>query len=162
VVGATTAVRAVGLDLAVDAAARLHRRAGERWRLDGDGHELNADDWDGPDFWTFGLTGDLGRDDPEVAWDFVCRLIDAVAGDDERVLSLVGAGALEDFCHLAGTTSIDRIEDRAASNDACRRALGEVRPTVKPRPDAEIPGEYVPGPELPPEIYPGIRCAAGF
>jgi L-threonylcarbamoyladenylate synthase len=161
VVRATTAVRAVGLDVAVAAAARLHGQAGERWRLNGDRHEPSADDWDGPDFWTFGLTSDLGRDDPEVAWDFVCRLIDAVAGD-ERVLSLVGAGALEDFCHLAGTTFIGRIEDRAGTNDAFRRALGEVWPTVKPPPDAEIAEGYVPEPELPPEIYARIRSAAGF
>jgi L-threonylcarbamoyladenylate synthase len=157
--GEAAGIRAVGLDVAVQAASRVARRAtGRSAEL---GRALEPEEWDGPDFWAWQTGWNLGRGDPELGWDFVCRLIDAVA-HDEGALSLVGAGQLEDFCRAAAPAFIDRIEERARTNRAFRSALGEVWPGAEPPPDAWVPDGYVRGgPRIPPEIYARMRRAAG-
>ena len=142
------AVRALGIDAAVEAAKRLAERV------------ASGGDFDGPDFWAFLLGMQLGQGDPELGWEYVCRLVDAVA-DQEAVLSLVGAGWLEDFCWFAAPAFIDRIVERARLNDAFRAALGEVWPGGADIPAGEsVPEGCVAGPRIPPEIYARIRSAA--
>ncbi len=113
-VAKSRAVRAVGIEAAVMAAKRL----AERVAVGGD--------YESPDFWAFRLGAELGRGDPELGWEFLCRLTEAVHG--EAPLSLIGASQLEDFCWVAAPAFIDRIEERARTHPRFRRALGEVWP----------------------------------
>ena len=126
------AVRVVGVEAAVVAAKRLTERVAA-----GGDHES-------PDFWTFLLGAELGRGDPELGWEFLCRMTEAVSG--EKALSLIGASQLEDFCWVAATAFIDRIEERARTHPQFRTALGSV-----------WPGRGT----IPAETYARIRRAAG-
>ena len=131
-VAKSRAVRAVGVEAAVAAAKRL----AERVAVGGD--------YESPDFWAFLLGAEFGRGDPELGWDFLCRVTEAVS--DERALSLIGASQLKDFCWVAGPAFIDRIEERARTHPRFRAALSEV-----------WPGRGT----IPAEIYARIRRASG-
>jgi L-threonylcarbamoyladenylate synthase len=109
--GKARAVRVVGIDVAVEAA----RRYNENLRATG-----AVDD---ADFWAALLGLELGAADPDLGWEFVCRLVDAVP---DEVLDLVGAGELEDFCSMAAASFIDRIEARGREDPRFRTALGSV------------------------------------
>jgi hypothetical protein len=124
------AIRAVGLEVALEAAERLANRVAA------------GGDYDSPDFWSFGLGGHLGHGDPELGWEFICRLVELVSG---QALYLVGASQVEDFCWAAAPAFIDRIEAQAESSSAFHEALGEVWPY---------------GAAVPPEVYARIRKAS--
>jgi hypothetical protein len=100
------------------------------------------DDVANSDGWTVGLGGRLGERQAELGWEFVCRLVEAVAAD---VRGLVGAGELEDFCTDAGGALIGRIEEQARRSPAFREALGHVWPRWE---------------SIPPDVYARIRAAA--
>jgi L-threonylcarbamoyladenylate synthase len=128
--GKARAVAVVGLDAAVEAASRLLDQAAA------------TKEWESPDFWAYDLGRVLGSADPELGWAFVCRLVEVVS---DRARPLAGAGELEDFCWVAGSAFIDRIEAQARSSTAFREALAEVWPG----------GETVPA-----EVYARIRKAS--
>ena len=109
--GKALAVRVVGIDAAVEAASRHNQKLWATGAID------DADSW------AAALGLELGSADPDLGWEFVCRLVDAVP---DEVLGVVGAGALEEFCSVAAGSFVDRIEARARENLRFRTALGSV------------------------------------
>ena len=128
--GKARAVAMVGLDAAVEAARRLLEQA------------ASIEEWESPDFWAFDLGRVLGSADPELGWEFVCRIVEVVS---DQARPLAGAGELEDFCWAAAPAFIERIEEQARRSQAFREALGSVWPG---------------GDSIPPAIYARIRAAA--
>jgi hypothetical protein len=130
--GRAKAVRAIGLEVAVKAAARLAEQVAA------------SGDWQGTDFWAYHLGGELGLSDPELGWEFLCRLVEVVSPD---ALGLVGAGHLEDFCWSVSAQFIARIEVQARTSGHFKESLGHVWPGFGLIPD---------------DIYRRIRAAAGY
>jgi len=79
---------------------------------------------DDPDFEAVEAFFSLLDDDPEHLY----RLLEVVvqASDDEEVLSMVGAGPLEDLLCYHGEEFVDRVLVRARQDRSWRFALGNV------------------------------------
>jgi hypothetical protein len=75
-------------------------------------------------FWAWDATHELVREEPEVAW-AVIRAVLAQCNDD-RMLSYVAAGPLENLMCWHGPRFIDRVEAEAAASPRFLRALGGV------------------------------------
>ena len=145
--GKARAVAVVGLDVAVETARRLLEQVAA------------TQDWESPDFWAYDLGRVLGSADPELGWEFVCRLVEVVS---DQARPLAGAGELEDFCWAAAAAFIEQIEERASVSEPFRAALREVWQGVEIPPEAEVPADYELTPRIPDDTYRRIRRAAGF
>lgn len=75
-------------------------------------------------FWSFEEIWRLGKDRPLEAWEVVLGLVDAATS--EQLLSVVGAGPLEDLMCGHGETLIPLVEREAANNPKLRAAMGAV------------------------------------
>jgi hypothetical protein len=75
-------------------------------------------------FWAWERVKDLIRMDPELAWGVITLLVEQSPSD--QVLGAVGAGPLEDFLSAYGERMIDRVEERARSDERFRRCLASV------------------------------------
>ena len=75
-------------------------------------------------FWAWERVQDLTRMDPELAWRVITLLVEQSPSDE--VLGSVGAGPLEDFLSAYGERMIDRVEERARSDELFRQCLASV------------------------------------
>jgi hypothetical protein len=67
---------------------------------------------------------DLAKDDPEVLWPIIVRMV-AEAADDYH-LGIIGATPLEDLLWFHGPEFVDRIEATARTDARFRKALDQV------------------------------------
>jgi len=123
-------------DIAPDVWLRVERAAGDTTDYNTDdppanrgslspAHEQLVDGWfnHNATFWAWERVQDLLRNDPEVAWVVIVRL---VAQADDDALGSVGAGPLEDLLSDHGEHFIDRVEAAARSDPRFRMILAAV------------------------------------
>jgi hypothetical protein len=75
-------------------------------------------------FWAWERVEDLTRMDPELAWRVITLLVEEAPS--EAVLGVIGAGPLEDLLSVYGEGMIDRVEERARTDEHFRQCLAAV------------------------------------
>jgi hypothetical protein len=75
-------------------------------------------------FWAWERVNDLVRNDPEIGWRVITRLVDQAPSDG--ALGSIGAGALEDLLSSHGEHFIDRVEAAARNGVHFRITLAGV------------------------------------
>ena len=74
--------------------------------------------------WSQDVMADIVRDRPDDALDMIVEMLAHAA--DERVISMLAAGPLEDVLAYHGDALIDRVESEADGNSRFKHALGDV------------------------------------